>query len=198
MQLIIKHLASRDEVLKSIIDQLEYLPVPSTGHLFHDLMSCVIEQQIHYRSTKKLFEKLLTTAKITLLTPENFHRFEEKALPNVKLSARKYETINEVLHFFNENPRTDWLQKEEKEIRKMIGGIKGVGIWTVEMLLLYTFQHPNVFPADDYHLKMMMEKLYPLDTSTSKKAQLKAIAKHWEPYRSYGVKYLLAWKKAQR
>lgn len=192
-----KHLASKDDILKSIIKQIRLLNIDSTNDVFHDLMSCVIEQQIHYRSTKKIFQKMLDTTSIERLTPQNFAIFEKEAFQNVKLSTNKYETILRVVDFFQKN-KIDWKNKTDEEVIKLLSEIKGVGRWTIDMILLYTLERENIFPADDYHLKLMMGKMYPIDPSSKVKAQMKSIAADWSPYQSYGVKYILEWKVFQK
>jgi DNA-3-methyladenine glycosylase II len=98
-----KNLAKADPVLHKIILQVAKPQIISTTNVFHDLMSCIIEQQIHYRSTKKIFHKMLLTAGLEQLTPENFHQFEEKSLSTIKLSAAKYETMLRVLDYWQTN-----------------------------------------------------------------------------------------------
>ncbi|OJJ23944.1 hypothetical protein BKI52_06225 [marine bacterium AO1-C] len=194
---ITSDLSEKDDVLKPIIEVVNLPHLVSTQDVFHDLMSCIIEQQIHYRSTKKTFAKLLQKSEIELLTPDNFSVLEEKALTDVKLSGRKYETMVQVLEFFQQNA-IDWQNITDEEVRKTLGSIKGVGKWTIDMILLYTLERDNIFPVDDYHLKQLMVKLYKLDPKTKLAANMKVIAEHWEPYRSYGVKYLLAFKEFEK
>jgi DNA-3-methyladenine glycosylase II len=155
----------------------------------------VVEQQIHYRSTKKTFERALNKAGISLLTLTNFPQFEEKALSTMNLSIRKLETILRVVQYFEAHPAINWPQLEEQEIRAIFKSIKGIGTWTVEMLLLYSWGKPDIFPADDYHLKNSMAALYGLNKASRLKTQMKEVAAHWAPYRSYAVRYLLAWKE---
>lgn len=119
----------------------------------------MIEQQIHYRSSKKTFAKLLTKSSIEELTVDNFEAFEEQALGDVKLSMRKYETVVEVVDFFHGHS-PNWSEMSNAEVRKTLGSIKGIGQWTIDMILLYTLEHPDVFPAQDYHLRLVMEQLY--------------------------------------
>ncbi|MEO0333604.1 MAG: DNA-3-methyladenine glycosylase 2 family protein, partial [Bacteroidota bacterium] len=69
--------------------------------------------------------------------------------------------------------------------------------WTVDMILLYTLERPNVFPAQDYHLRLVMEQLYNIGPKRIT-AEMKKVAKNWAPYQSFGVKYLLAWKEANK
>lgn len=196
-QKIQNHLSAKDKVLKEIIQQVPFPEVISTKNVFHDLMSCIIEQQIHYRSTKKTFQKMLEAAGIKELSLANFPILEKKGLQKVKLARPKYETIIRILDFFGKN-EIDWASKEDQEVIQILSQIKGVGTWTIEMILLYTLERATVFPADDYHLKQLMGNLYPIDSAARVKAQMKSIAANWAPYQSAAVKYLLAWKSFQK
>lgn len=191
------HLSSTDVILKDIILQIPFPKIKSTQNVFHDLMSCIIEQQIHYRSTKKVFQKRMEAAGMEELTIDTFSSFEEEGFKNLKLSARKFETINSILEFFQNN-KIDWKKQSDEEVRKLLGQIKGVGVWTIDMILIYTLERENIFPADDYHIKQMMTQQYDIDTSSRVKAQMKAIAETWSPYKSIATKYLLAWKTFQK
>lgn len=189
---IISHL-SQDPILKGIINQIPFTQIDSTREVFHDLMSCIIEQQIHYRSTKNIFKKRMEEAELEILTLEHFERFEKMAFQNLKLSTKKYETLERVLTFFNDN-KIDWFNLSDEEVRKVFSKIKGIGPWTVDMILMYTLERPNIFPADDYHLKLIMTQLYNLNEKSKLKAQMKDVTEIWAPYKSYGTRYLLAWK----
>ncbi len=193
---ILSHL-KQDTTLSGIISQVSFPVLKSTGNIFHDLMSCIIEQQIHYRSTKKIFSKALEKAGIHLLTLDNFDAFEEKGLVDIKMSAKKYETLERTITFFSEN-KIDWQQLSDDDVRSTFKQIKGIGPWTIDMLLLYNLGRKDIFPADDYHLKLILNKLYDVDTSARIKAQHKAIAESWSPYRSYATIYLLEYKKLLR
>ena len=187
-------LSKSDAILANIIAQIPEPIIESTDNVFHDLMSCVLEQQIHYRSTKKIFEKMLQLSNIQHLTVNNFEKFEEKSFVNVKLSTNKYETVLGVLAFF-EKKNIDWQTLTDKEIIEQLSSIKGIGKWTIDMILLYTLQRPNVFPFDDFHLKEIMVKQYGLDPNSRLKTQMIDISNAWEKHKSLAVRYLLAWKE---
>ncbi len=190
-------LIENDEIMQRIISTIPEPEIISTNNVFHDIMSCILEQQIHYRSTKRIFERMLNAAEITELTLENFEQFEEKAFQNTKLSANKYETILQTVEFFGTN-EIDWHSLSDKEIKKLLTKIKGVSNWTVEMLLIYTFGRKDVFPADDYHVKQIMMKLYEIPPKPKLKANMKAVAENWGEYKSFGTLYLLEWKKEMK
>lgn len=193
----IAYLKKNDPVLSKIIQTLSVPEFQSTKNVFHDLMSCIVEQQIHYRSTKKTFQKLLDKAEIKILNLENFEQFEEKGLATTKLSTRKYETIVNTIDYFSNN-QTNWNQLSEEIIRTQLSTIKGIGTWTIDILLLYTFNQADVFPADDYHLKNIMTKLYTLNPTAKLKQQMLDIAEKWSPHQSTAVLYLLAWKEYEK
>lgn len=189
----LKYLSDRDPVLKEIINKTPKPEPIVPNPMFHDLLACVIEQQIPYRSTKRTFEKLLSKAEINVLTPENFEHFEEKGLVDLKLSENKISTISRILEQWKEMPK-DWDSLSDEEVRRTLKSIKGIGPWTMDMLLLYTLERANVFPADDYHLKQLMPGLYNLDTKSRLKAQMKEVADNWSPHQSMAVRVLLEWK----
>jgi DNA-3-methyladenine glycosylase II len=187
-------LRAQDPVLAKIIDTIPEPVIDSSGDVFLDLMSCILEQQIHYRSSKKTFEKMLAKASLHVLNPENFEVFQEKALVGTKLSAKKYETLLLVWEFWKEHDLS-WESQNDEEVRQVLGGISGIGTWTVDMILLYTLERPDIFPKDDYHLKGIMVDLYGLDPKSRLAAHMTEVAKRWVPHRSLAVKYLLAWKE---
>lgn len=190
-------LFKKDEVLAKVMATVPQPKVWSTNNVFHDLLSCVLEQQIHYRSTKKIFQKLLNLAGLTELNLTNFEYFEEKALANYKLSSQKQETLVAVLGYWEEK-QTDWFSLSEKEVKAELKTIKGIGPWTIDMILMYTLQRPDILPTGDYHLSEIMVKLYGLNAENKLNAQIREIANEWTPYRSLAVRYLLAWKTHQK
>ena len=194
---IIRHLSAADPVLKGVMDSVQWPEISSTGNVFNDLMSCIIEQQIHYRSTKGWFLNMLERASLDSLRLDNFETFESKALGTVKLSMRKYETMARVVDFFQHNQR-GWQGMEDAEVRKLLSDIKGIGNWTIDMILMYTLERPNIFPAQDYHVKKIMSELYEIGDLKKLTSEMRSIAEDWAPYRSIAVKYLFAWKEARK
>ncbi|GAB4409232.1 MAG: DNA-3-methyladenine glycosylase [Microscillaceae bacterium] len=186
-------LSQADSKLAEIILTCPLPPVESTQDVFHDLASCIIEQQIHYRSTKKIFARLLAKAGIARLSPENFPVFEIQALNGIKISLRKFETLNALLDFWQKEKLT-WETMRNEEVRNTLAQIPGIGSWTMDMILLYTLGRPDIVPYDDFHLKQIMAQVYGLNPSHRLKTQMKAIAQTWEAHSSLAVRYLLAWK----
>lgn len=186
-----------DTVLEKIIAQIELPTINSTNDIFHDLMSCIIEQQIHYRSTKRIFAKALERAGIEHLNLDNFHLVEKHSLPQIKLAMSKYETMISFIDYWSNNT-LDFNTLTDVEVVKELSTIKGIGKWTIDMILLYTLKRPNVFPYDDFHIKQIMVSLYNLNPNVKLKAQMLEIAEKWGNQKSMAVLYLLSWKKLKK
>lgn len=187
-------LSEADPILGKIIDTIPPPKIESTNDVFFDLMSCILEQQIHYRSTKHIFKKMLERAELTTLHLDNFHILEEKAFGTVNLAVTKFETIERTLAFFSEN-KIEWQTQSDAEVFEKLSSIKGIGKWTIDMILLYTLERPNVFPYDDFHVKEIMVKRYGLNPNAKLKVQMLDISETWGEHKSLAIKYLLAWKE---
>lgn len=190
-------LSEADPILAGIIAVIPRPEIKSTKDVFFDLMSCILEQQIHYRSTKRIFQNMLQRADLTTLNIDNFPVFEERALGSIRLAASKFETLEQTLTFFSKN-KVDWHALSNSEVGEKLSTIKGIGQWTIDMILLYTLERPNVFPADDFHVKELMTRLYGLDPKSKLKAQMLEVTHRWGEHKSLAVKYLLDWKKYQK
>ncbi len=91
---------------------------------------------------------------------------------------------------------TDTTTMNNEEIIELLTQIKGVGKWTVEMLLMFTLGREDVFAIDDYGIQSAIKKLYKFDDSNKKEFREKMLklAAKWSPYRTYACMHLWQWK----
>lgn len=190
-------LFNQDSILKQVVAPMEVPSFVSTNQVFHDVISCIIEQQIHYRSSKKIFANALIRSGIAYVTPENFHLLELHGISNLKMAMNKYETLLRFVEYWS-NQSKDFFALTDEEVIKELSSIKGIGQWTIDMVLLYTLKRPNIFPVDDFHLKQVMIYLYQLDPKNKLKSQMLQIAEKWGNQKSLAVLYLLEWKKQNK
>jgi DNA-3-methyladenine glycosylase II len=91
-----------------------------------------------------------------------------------------------------------WDQYNDAEISQMLTTIKGVGTWTVEMILMFTLGRPDVFPSKDLGIQQAIAGLYNINESGKKLLlQMTEIAEPWRPYRTLACRYLWHWKNNQ-
>ncbi|HEY7617741.1 MAG TPA: DNA-3-methyladenine glycosylase 2 family protein, partial [Terriglobales bacterium] len=82
-------------------------------------------------------------------------------------------------------------EMSDDEVITHLTQVRGVGVWTAHMFLMFTLRRPNVLPTGDFGVRMAMKKHYK-KRKLPKPGQMEKIAKCWEPYRSVACWYL--WK----
>ena len=130
---------------------------------------------------------------------------DDEILRKAGLSYRKVSYLKNVAAFSLKNQMDfEFLQQmDDDEIIEYLTQIKGVGKWTVQMLLMFPMDRPNVFPVDDLGIQTNMKKLYAIDVDNQKtktlakkelKSKLETIATNWKPYQTLASKYIWNWK----
>jgi len=197
-QTAIAHLSQQDPVLKQLIGAAAPLAFDSSGDVYYDLLSCVADQQIHYRlRTRQAFDRLLTLFPGGYPHPAQLLRLPEDEVLGIKISGRKYETIrNLATQWLNADwAETDWESLPDAEIRERLGTLPGIGPWTIDMVLLFTLQRPDIMPMADFQLKKRAAELYNLPDDKTLPERLNAIARTWAPYRSLACRYIWAYTR---
>ena len=119
-------------------------------------------------------------------------------LRSIGLSQSKVYYIQNVAQFFLEHQITDkQLYKMQPDaIIDLLTQIKGVGKWTVQMLMLFSLAQEDVFALDDLGIQQAMIRLYKIKYDTKKELHTKmlTISNKWTPYRSYACLHLWQWK----
>ena len=86
-------------------------------------------------------------------------------------------------------------KKNDDEIIKFLTQIKGVGKWTVQMILMFSMDRPDVFPVDDLGIQNKMKAIYQLsDDKKELKQQMIIVSEKWRPYRTLASKHLWNYK----
>jgi DNA-3-methyladenine glycosylase II len=120
---------------------------------------------------------------------------EHNLLRGIGLSNNKVRYVKNVAEFSLENDLSIeyLLSKNNEEIISYLTQIKGVGKWTVQMILMFPMDRPNVFPIDDLGIQNGMKELYKIDLEKQElKLKLTDIANGWHPYKTLASKYI--WK----
>ncbi len=194
----VDYLRQCDPVLNRII---ESIPVPvcdSSGDVYYDLLSCVVDQQIHYRASKSGgFARLLALFPGGYPHPDQLLRLPEDAVLAIKCSGQKYRTICHLATQFHtdEWAQTDWQTLPDAVVQERLGTLPGIGRWTTDMILMFTLQRPNVFPVDDYQLKKKVTALYELFDNQALPRQMSQLTQLWSPYRSLACQYVWGYGK---
>jgi len=162
------------------------------------LIASIISQQLSTKVAKIIFLRFLDLYDAKEPNCEQVIATAPETLRAIGLSNSKVAYVQNVAHFFIAEKITDkQLYKMDPEgVIELLTQIKGVGRWTVEMLLMFSLGHENVFAVDDLGIQQAMVKLYNIKYETKKELQTKMLAKaeKWAPYKTYACLHLWEWK----
>lgn len=162
------------------------------------LIASIISQQLSTKVAKIIFLRFLDLYRGKEPSCEQVLQTPLETLKSIGLSNSKVNYIQNVASFFIENKITDkqLYGMEPEAVIELLTQIKGVGRWTVEMLLMFSLGHENVFAVDDLGIQQAMIKLYKIKYTTKKELHIKMLAKSvkWEPYKTYACLHLWQWK----
>jgi len=191
----------KDPILDEIISVLEDpKPIVSDG-VYADLVKAIIYQQISTKAADKIYERFTALLDFDLQTPQKLLSIEFEALRAAGLSRQKASYVLNIAEFFVEEKITDniWTSLSDQDIVDYLCQIKGVGKWTVEMMLIFTLGRPDVFPDRDYAIQMVIKDLYSLKTEmTALIKEINKIAENWRPHRTLATLYLWQWVRYLR
>ncbi len=150
----------------------------------------IIEQQVSFKAAitiKKRFIKLIDK-KIN----KDILGIKDEKLQSIGISNRKVSYIKNTYQYFEEN-KIDFQKLNDNEIIKELIKIKGVGLWTAEMFLIFILFKMNIFSKGDLALVNSVKKNYQIENLDDLK--LERITQKWEPYKS--IASLLLWKSIE-
>lgn len=162
------------------------------------MMASVMSQQLSVKVARVIFQRFLDLYKGKEPKPQQVLDTPATTLRSIGLSNAKVSYVHNVAAFCIEHKLTDkkLLKMSNEEIIDLLVQIKGIGRWSVEMLLMFTLGREDVFAIDDLGIQQAMCKLYKLDFDNKKemKEKMLKISAKWSPYRTYACLHLWKWK----
>jgi len=192
----IQHLSKHDK-LRAVIERVQMPPFSPSRRIYYDLLESIVSQQLSVKVADVIFKRFLTLFPDGYPHPEQMLAIDLERLRSVGLSNQKANYLRNVAQFSLENDleSRDWDSMSEAEIIQFLTQIKGVGKWTVEMLLMFTLGRPDVLPVDDLGIQQGMQKLFGIEeTGKNLKARMIELAEPWRPYRTIACRYLWRFK----
>ena len=193
----IEHL-SKDKKLLQLLETVEPYKLKKRKNICLRLCASIMSQQLSTRVAEVIFKRFLELYGSEEPTPQQIIDTPFDKLRAIGLSNAKVNYVQNVAKYLLEHNADDKkLNKmSDEEVIAFLTPIKGVGRWTVEMLLMFTLGREDVFAVDDLGIQQAMAKVYKLDI-TDKKAlreKMLKISAKWAPYRTYACFYLWKYK----
>src|SRR5579864_4590875 len=192
MRKAVNHLRKCDPVLAAIIAQVGPCRMEFGPAEFSSLAEAIVYQQLNGKAAVTIFNRFAALAGKPL-TPEGILKLSDEQLRSVGLSKQKSAYLKDLaaktaagLLDFGRLPKL-----ADEEVIRHLTQVKGIGVWTAHMFLMFSLRRPNVLPTGDYGVQMAIRKHYK-KRKLPKPQDMEKIAKAWEPYRSVACWYM--WK----
>lgn len=193
----ISHL-SKDIKLKKLIEAGQPHKLVKRKNICTYLCASIMSQQLSTKVSDVIYKRFISlyggkepTAQQILDTPSEILR-------GIGLSNAKVSYVKNVAQFETESGMAaKKLNKmTDEEVIEYLIVIKGVGRWTIEMLLMFALGREDVFAVDDLGIQNAMIRLYKLNNSDKKKLKedMLRLSSKWSPYRTYACVHLWRWK----
>jgi len=190
MRRAILQLKKSDPILRAIIEKVGPFRMNYGEPTFHNLAESILYQQLNGKGAATIFKRF-TDAAGDPLTPEGILALTDAQMRAVGLSKQKTTYLRDL----SAKTTAGLLEFEmlstlpDLDVIEHLTQVKGIGVWTAHMFLMFTLRRPDVLPTGDYGIQVAMKKYY-RKRRLPKPKDMEKIAKSWVPYRSIACWYL--------
>lgn len=189
---------SKDKRFKKLIETQGEMVIRKKKNIPLRLCASIMSQQLSVKVAALIYKRFLDLFGKKEPTPAQIYDTPHETLRGIGLSNAKANYVRHVAQFALHNDMSEkkFASMTDEEIIQYLIPIKGVGRWTVEMLLLFTLGREDVFAPDDLGIQNYMIKHFRLNNDDKKKLRedMIRISKRWSPYRSYACMHMWGWK----
>jgi len=190
MKKAIHHLKKSDAVLASIITRVGPCKMAYREPTFQMLARAIVFQQLSTKAATTIYRRLEEAAGGPL-TPQAIQNLSVSEMRQAGLSRQKLGYIRDLAeHAISGKVDFERLPgMSDQEVIEALTDIKGIGLWTAHMFLIFSLRRPNVLPVGDLGVRMAIQRAYRKRKLPAAK-QIEQIARTWHPYCSYAAWYL--------
>lgn len=181
-------LAGDDTLLAELIQQNGPIKRQARDDYFASLARSITGQQISVKAAAAIFRRF---EEATGLDPARVAELDEATIKTIGFSGRKWSYIHDLaVHFVQDSSVYNHLESlPDNRVIEELTTVKGIGVWTAQMFLMFTLLRPDVFAPDDRGLQLGVQKLYNLPHTPSR-SEIDDIASRWAPYRTTAAWHL--------
>ncbi len=191
MRKAIRHLQAADPVMGGIIQRVGAYRLEYREPGFATLVRSIVNQQLSGRVARVILDRLVAALPDGLLTPENILALRPARMRALGLSKQKTAYIRDLARQtragvldFAELPAL-----ADAQVIERLTQVKGIGVWTAHMFLIFALRRTNVLPSGDLGVRAAIRKAYGL-AELPKPAEIEALGARWHPYCTVAAWYL--------
>lgn len=182
-------LAAGDPVMAGFVDLYSGDSLVSRGDPFGTLVRSIVGQQISVKAADSIWARFSST--LSAIEPDAVLAVSSEDLRACGLSARKVEYISDLARHFSSGQIhvNRWNAMSDVEIIAELTAVRGIGVWTAEMFLIFNQLRPDVYPLDDIGLQRAVGMRYLAGEKPSRRV-LAEVGERWRPWRSVATWHL--------
>jgi DNA-3-methyladenine glycosylase II len=179
-----------DPILSEIINRVGDYRLEYRDPSFETLVKSIVYQQLSGRVASVIFARLLAAAG-GKLTPESILKLRPARMRGAGLSAQKTVYIRDLARHTRDGHVVfeELEQLRDEEVIETLTMVKGIGVWTAHMFLIFALRRPDVLPTGDLGIRAAIRKAYGL-AELPKPVEIETLARPWRPYCSVASWYL--------
>ncbi len=190
MKKAVTHLRKSDPIMAAIIERVGACRMTYREATFEALARAIVFQQLSTKAASTIYGRFSEAAG-GAVTPEAINNLSVGEMRRAGLSKQKISYIRDLAgHAISGSldlRRTESMSDEEVIV--MLTGIKGIGLWTAHMFLIFALRRPNILATGDLGVQTAIKKAYRKRKMPTPK-DIEKIAKAWHPYCSVACWYL--------
>jgi DNA-3-methyladenine glycosylase II len=190
MRKAINHLKKSDPIIAGIIERVGAYQMRKAEPTFESLARSIVYQQLNGRAAGTIYGRLVA-ASSSPITPEAILQLTHEEMRTLGLSTQKAKYIRDLAERTS-RAEIDFAALQymaDHEIIEILTQVKGVGVWTVQMFLMFSLNRPNVLPTGDLGIRNAVKRAYRM-RKVPTPADIEKRAKAWHPYCSVASWYL--------
>ncbi len=191
MRKIVSHLKKSDPVMSGIVDAVGAYRMAFLDPCFSSLARSIAFQQLSGTVARVIYGRLEAAVKSGGMTPEGILRLRPQRMRSLGLSKQKTEYIRDLARctrdgiiVFEDLPRMT-----DEEVITCLTQVKGIGVWTAQMFLMFALGRQDVLAFGDLGIQTAIKKAYGME-ALPKPAEVEEIGAKWKPYRTAACWYL--------
>ena len=195
----LRHLRRRDVTLRPVLSKVGPFALELEESPFGTLVSAIISQQVSTSAAAAIERRLVQRVAPRRVTPKNLLALSLGELRTVGLSRAKATYMHDLAAKVHSGvvPLRRLHAEDDETVIEQLTQVKGIGRWTAEMFLIFSLGRPDVLPVDDFGLRAAIKLLDGMPELPTR-AEVRARATIWQPYRTVGTWYLWQNLKLQR
>src|SRR6266704_2881983 len=161
MRKAINHLKKSDNIMRALIERVGPCRMEYGDPEFHSLAEAIVYQQLNGKAAVTIFKRFAALAGEPL-TPEGILKLTSEQMRAVGLSKQKSSYLRDLASKTHEG-ELDFARLPElpdEEVIEHLTRVKGIGVWTAHMFLMFALRRQDVLPTGDYGVRAAMQRAY--------------------------------------